>query len=248
MPPSPGGDRRSGGTARCAAGRPTPGSAQCASTASSSPTGPQAQVSRSPGRAPGRRGRRRRAGRRCRCAARSAGSRPRAARPRSSAPKITSSRVGAECTRTTSAEPARPARSMPMTGVMPLPAVTNRTRSGGRLGQHEVAAGPGRAGPACRAATRRTRWLLTLPSGIAFTVIVIRPSAPAGHRGERVRTPQAHPVDVDADPHVLARAGGRASRGRAGSRRSPRPRSRGGRRRSARAGRRRRAAGATRSR
>ena len=36
---------------------------------------------------------------------------------------------------------------------------------------------PARGGPACRAARARTRWLLTMPSGTALTVIEMRPSA-----------------------------------------------------------------------
>ena len=70
-------------------------------------------------------------------------------------------------------------RSMPITGVMPLPAVTNRTLAGPPAGRTKSPAAwssctsvPGRA--------RRTRWLLTLPSGIALTVIAMQPSAAVG--------------------------------------------------------------------
>ena len=78
-----------------------------------------------------------------------------------------------ECTTTTSARARADAllRSMPITGVMPLPAVTNRTLAGRVGGQDELAAAPGRVGRRCPAVARRTRWLLTLPSGIALTVI-----------------------------------------------------------------------------
>ncbi len=72
-------------------------------------------------------------------------------------------------------------RSIPMTGVMPEPAVTNSSLPGGSESTKSPAACsswtrvPGRAS--------WTRWLLTLPSGTALTVIEIRPSA----RGPWVR-------------------------------------------------------------
>ena len=66
-------------------------------------------------------------------------------------------------------------RSIPITGVIPLPAVTNSTCCGACAGRWKSPVAwsswmtvPGRA--------RRTMWLLTLPSGIALTVIAIRPS------------------------------------------------------------------------
>lgn len=104
---------------------------------------------------------------------------PRSARSRSSTPKITSAGVGAECTTTTSAPPSTSARSIPITGVTPLPAVTKSTRVGGRPGSTKSpwawsswTTVPGRV--------RRTRWLLTTPSGIAFTVTEIGPPRRAG--------------------------------------------------------------------
>ena len=72
-------------------------------------------------------------------------------------------------------------RSIPMTGVMPEPAVTNSSfvPSGGSTNSPAACSRwtrvPGVA--------RRTRWLLTLPSGTALTVIEMRPSA----RGPWVR-------------------------------------------------------------
>ena len=73
---------------------------------------------------------------------------------------------------------------MPITGVMPLPAVRKRTRSGrvsgstkSPLAWSSMIIVPGWA--------RRTRWLLTLPSGIALTVTEMRPSgAEAGQVSE----------------------------------------------------------------
>ena len=65
-------------------------------------------------------------------------------------------------------------RSIPMTGVMPEPAVTMRNLppAGGRTNSPAACSRwtsvPGRA--------RWTRWLLTRPSGTALTVIEIRPS------------------------------------------------------------------------
>ena len=99
--------------------------------------------------------------------------RPFAASARSSPAKTTSSAVGAECTTTTSGRSAL--RSIPITGVMPLPAVTNRTFAGAGVGSTKSPVGwsscttvPG--------VVRRTRWLLTTPSGIALTVTVMQPS------------------------------------------------------------------------
>ena len=64
---------------------------------------------------------------------------------------------------------------MPMTGVMPLPAVRKRTRSGRASGRTKSPLAwssmiivPGSA--------RRTRWLLTFPSGMALTVTLMQPS------------------------------------------------------------------------
>ncbi len=96
-----------------------------------------------------------------------------AASSRSSSRKITSCGRGAQWIMATSSNPA--SRSMPITGVMPLPAVRKSTLAGVAGGSTKSPAGwssrirvPG--------AARWTRWLLTLPPGTAFTVIVIRPS------------------------------------------------------------------------
>jgi hypothetical protein len=65
---------------------------------------------------------------------------------------------------------------MPITGVMPEPAVTNSALAGRAGGSTNSPVAwsrwtsvPGRV--------RCTRWLLTLPSGIALTVMVKQPSA-----------------------------------------------------------------------
>ena len=70
-------------------------------------------------------------------------------------------------------------RSIPITGVMPEPAVTNSSRTFSPRG----AVGSTNSPAACSRWTSvpgrlsRTMWLLTLPSGTALTVIEIRPSA-----------------------------------------------------------------------
>ena len=136
-------------------------------------------------------------------------------------------------------------RSIPITGVMPEPAVTNsslvfsaaRRRSGSTNSPAACSrwsSVPGRVS--------RTMWLLTLPSGHGLD----RDRDPAvGARavGQRVGAPAADAVDVDADPDVLARARGRPSRRRGGSPASRRRRSPGGPTPPGRAARRRGAAG-----
>ena len=64
---------------------------------------------------------------------------------------------------------------MPITGVMPEPAVTNRALAGRGAGRVKspVAWSSVDQGAGLRRA--RTRWLLTLPSGIALTVIEMQP-------------------------------------------------------------------------
>ena len=57
-----------------------------------------------------------------------------------------------------------------------------------------------------RASPCRTRYGDTLPSSTCLTVIAMQPVLAVGVRGQRVRAPVADAVDVDADPHVLARA------------------------------------------
>ena len=66
---------------------------------------------------------------------------------------------------------------MPMTGVMPEPAVRNSALAGRGLRQHELAGGLVELDDRARASPRCTRWLLTLPSGIALTVTLMQPSA-----------------------------------------------------------------------
>ena len=67
---------------------------------------------------------------------------------------------------------------MPITGVTPEPAVTNSARAGRGVGSTKSPVAWSRwiSVPGCRA---RTTWLLTLPSGIALTVIEISPSGAA---------------------------------------------------------------------
>ena len=65
---------------------------------------------------------------------------------------------------------------MPITGVMPLPAVTNSTLAGATSGSTNSPA----AWPRCTsipARARRTRWVLTAPSGRAVTVTAMQPSS-----------------------------------------------------------------------
>jgi hypothetical protein len=86
---------------------------------------------------------------------------------------MTSGALGALCSTTTSSRASTALRSMPITGVMPLPAVRNRTLaglSGGRVKSPAAWSSmiivPGVAW--C------TRCWLTLPSGMALTVIEMR--------------------------------------------------------------------------
>ena len=72
-------------------------------------------------------------------------------------------------------------RSIPITGVMPEPAVTNSSLVPS-AGEFVLPAACSRW-TRVPARARRTRWLLTLPSGTALTVTEIRPSA----RGPWVR-------------------------------------------------------------
>ena len=101
--------------------------------------------------------------------------------------KIESGWLGATCTTTMSRSRLRASRttpssatgkrlrSIPITGVTPEPAVTKSSLPGFSASTNSPAA--------CSSWTRVpgrawwTRWLLTLPSGTALTVIEIRPSA-----------------------------------------------------------------------
>ena len=93
-------------------------------------------------------------------------------------------------------------RSMPITGVIPEPAVTNRNRPP-RVGSTKspVACSRWTRVPG---SARWTRWLLTTPSGTALTVIEMQ-AVGAGAVGQGVGAPLADPVDVHADAEVLAR-------------------------------------------
>ena len=66
-------------------------------------------------------------------------------------------------------------RSIPITGVMPLPAVRNRILAGGWSPRVNSPAAWS-SWTTVPTVARRTRWLLTLPSGMAFTVIAMQPS------------------------------------------------------------------------
>lgn len=89
---------------------------------------------------------------------------------------------GSLCTSTTSGCGARrlmSVRSMPMAGVLPLPAVTIRIWGGGWSGRTNSPC----AGPSRRTVPGRVRWAGrgdTVPSGIALTVIVRSPSSRPG--------------------------------------------------------------------
>ena len=111
-----------------------PALAQWRSRVSSRPTGPQAQVWRSETSATRSRSEVTSSMPSVSVWISTSWIRPRAASLRSSPPKITSAAVGAECTTTTSAAAAAGRfRTIPITGVMPLPAVTNRTLAGAGL-------------------------------------------------------------------------------------------------------------------
>ena len=193
----------------------SPRSAWCASSASSSPAGPQANVVRS-SRSGTRSARSATSSTPCsssyRATSRIAPAAPRPCRS-SSEDRVAARwarRARRRCRRSrlraSRSTPLSVAgnrlRSMPMTGVMPEPAVTKSSlpRAGSGSTKSPAACSrwtsvPGRAS--------RTRWLLTLPSGTALTVIEIRPSA-ARAVGQGVGAPLADAVDVDADPDVLA--------------------------------------------
>ena len=200
VPPSPVDERRSGGTARCAAGRRRP----AASSA------PRARRASRPGRRP-RSARSARSGTR---AARAGGveqavgvgvllDQPdparRAARARSSAPKMTSSRRrrGVHQHDVGAARPRR-LRSMPITGVMPLPAVMNSTLSGPRSGRTKS--------PAAWSSWTSVPGLRAVHQVVADLAVGDRLDGdgdaavgPVEGRGDRVGPPLADAVDVDAD-------------------------------------------------
>ena len=176
-----------------------------ASRASSSPTGPQAQVSRS-----ARSGTScaRSAGvehaRRCRCAARRAGcgrSAPaRAARRRRSRRPA----VGRGVHEDDVGEPSGRLRSMPMTGVMPLAGGDEQHLGRQRLGQHELARPPGRAARCVPGRALADQVVADHAVGDRLHGDGDAAVGPAGARGDRVGAPLADAVDVDADADVLA--------------------------------------------
>ena len=183
-----------------------PRSAQCPSSASSIPVGPQAQVSRSS-----------QVGRRARSSS-SASSIPSVSVCRSTRREAPARREQAQLAaeddvgggrRASARRRRRPARrsalrSIPITGVMPLPAVTNRTFAGRGVGQDEVAARlvelderPGAGAPHQVVADLAVGDRLDGDRDAAVGAV--------DRRGQRVRAPLADAVDVDADPDVLAR-------------------------------------------
>ena len=131
--------------------------------------------------------------------------RPWRASMRSSPPKMTSSAVGAECTTTmsTSSRSAR-LRNMPITGVMPLPAVRNRifgrwlVRTEGEVAGGLVELDDGAdGGPSDQVvADHAVRDRLHGDRDAAVMSLVFG--------CQRVGPPLPDPVDVDADAHVLA--------------------------------------------
>ena len=94
-------------------------------------------------------------------------------------------------------------RSMPMTGVMPLPAVRNRTRSGRRVREDEVALGlvehDHRAGLGAA-----DEVVADLAVGDRLDRHGDQAVGGGGGAGQRVGAPLADAVDVDADADVLA--------------------------------------------
>ena len=136
-----------------------------------------------------------------------AGRAPRAS-ARSSPPKIASSarRGDVHVRDVGEAPPARcaSARSIPMIGVMPLPAVTNSSACSSASGRTNSPGRRARAGRPCPARVA-DEVVGHQPPGIRLTVIAMRPSRRPRHRRERVGAPVPHAVDVDADADVLAR-------------------------------------------
>ena len=161
---------------------------------------------------------------------------------------MTSDAVGAQCTWATSASSSRWLRSIPMTGVMPLPAVRKRTFAGAGLGRvkspvawSSMTRVPGARGP------DQVVGDLAVGDRLGRDGDAARRDAGRGRAvgavGEAVGAPVAHAVDVDADPDVLpGHVAEPAATGPDDDRHGVR-RSRGAPRRCGRAGRRRSAAG-----
>ena len=104
--------------------------------------------------------------------------------------------------------PRRPARrrwlrSMPITGVMPLPAVTNSVRAGGASGARSPRR-PGRGAPACPGCSERDHVVADRAARDRLDGDAKQPVGAAGGRGQRVGAPLADAVDVDAEADVLA--------------------------------------------
>ena len=126
---------------------------------------------------------------------------------RRSPPKIASSGDGATCTCAASGRPPgrrASARSIPMTGVTPLPAVTNS--SGCSMASGRTNSPVGGASRTSMPAARMADEVLghqsardALDGDRDATV------APPRHRRERIGAPVPNTVDVDADANVLAR-------------------------------------------
>ena len=126
---------------------------------------------------------------------------------RRSPPKIVSSRDGATCTCATSGRPpgrCASARSIPMTGVTPLPAVTNSSGCSTASGRTNSPVG-GASRTSMPAARMADEVLGHQPARNALDGDGDAAVAAPRHRRERVGAPVADTVDVDADAHVLAR-------------------------------------------
>ena len=114
--------------------------------------------------------------------------------------------VRAECRCTTSRRrPSRPRlRSMLMIGVIPLPALTNSSRSGTSSGSTKVPSTPPRRTIVPGLASRTT-YGVTAPCLQQLRRDADQPVRPAGIRGDRVRPPVMPAIDLKADAHVLPR-------------------------------------------
>ena len=129
---------------------------------------------------------------------------------------MVSSGDGAMCTCAASGRPpgrSASARSIPMTGVTPLPAVTNSSGSSSDSGRTNSP-----VGGASRTSMPWRAWLTrcsdTSPPAIALDGDGDPAVAPPRHRRQRIAAPVPYAVDVDADAHVLARLDARATAAR----------------------------------
>ena len=122
---------------------------------------------------------------------------------------MTSRSLGAQCTWATSVSSGRWLRSIPMTGVMPLPAVRKSTFAGAGRREGEVAGGLVEHDEGARAGVaHEVGGDLALGDRLGRDGDAARRDAGGGRAvgavGEAVGAPVAHAVDVDADPDVLA--------------------------------------------